>query len=121
MNKSPDLDPLDSLLATPAVISDRGFSERTRIELNKAATRRYKIFVATGLCWLLLALIVITPQSLMENLAALGRIINFSEPIALLTVELNSIDYSLLQTNLLSMTVVGLSLVAVFSLMLRSQ
>jgi len=121
MNGNHDFEPLDSLLAKPALITDGGFSERLSIEFNKTATLRNRIFIVAGACWLILAFFVITPQSLSEGLAVLGTALSLSEPFSILATELNSIDYSLLQTNSISIAGFGIALSAILSLVLRDQ
>ena len=56
MSDNLDSDALDMMLAQPALIADRGFSERVSGKLGKTISMRSKVFVAAVIGWLALTL-----------------------------------------------------------------
>jgi hypothetical protein len=65
----PDL--LDSLLEQPALIADRGFSERVQRRLSRPPLTRRGVFLVLGSAWLLLAFLGGPPGFFTDNAAAL--------------------------------------------------
>ncbi|MCH7816958.1 MAG: hypothetical protein IIC60_10365 [Proteobacteria bacterium] len=60
---------LDGLLADSATIADCGFSASIHQQLRQSKTTRTKIFAMTTVCWLVLAVIFTTPQSIADFFA----------------------------------------------------
>ena len=57
---------LDELLADSAVVADNGFSQRVQEQLVVANKSRRRVFVSAGIIWLAIALVFISPQSLVQ-------------------------------------------------------
>lgn len=124
MKDNPEIDPLDEILAQPALIANRGFSERVSTELarefKKTISPRSKIFALTGFIWLTLVVSLASPLALIENLYGLLTMIDYNEQLSILNSASSSIDYTALQTSYPGLLGVVLSLVAVFSLLLKN-
>ena len=76
---------LDDLLAHPAVISDRGFSKQLSHRYVPLRKKQFKLFLGIGSCWAVTsALIVISFQTIFQDINSLGTSLNLSEapPIA---------------------------------------
>lgn len=123
MNDNSEFDPLDRILAQPALIADRGFSERISTELvresRKTISQRTKIFALAGFIWLALLITVASPLALLEDLYRLLTMIDLSEQLSILNSASSSIDYTALQTSYPIILGFGLSLAAVLNLLLK--
>jgi len=123
-----EFDALDKMLAQPALIADRGFSERVSGKLGKTISMRSKVFVAAVIGWLALILSLGSPQALYEDLSKLVMLFNFSAQFDFVSTQigfldyttLQSIDYTTLQSSVISLIVFALSTAAVSSLLLRN-
>lgn len=124
MNDIPGINPLDKILAQPALIADRGFSERVRTELatefRKTISPRSKIFALAGFIWLALVFSLASPLALVEALYGLLTTIDYNEQLSILNSASSSIDYAALQTSYPGILGLVLSLVAVSSLLLKN-
>ena len=123
MNSNPEFDPLDRMLAQPALITDRGFSERVSTQLGrefkKTISPRTKLFALAGIIWLALLITVASPLTLFEDLYGLLTMIDLSEQLSNLNSVSSAIDYTALQTSYPLILGFGLSLTAVLSLLLK--
>jgi hypothetical protein len=119
VNNDSEFDPLDSLLAQPPLIADRGFSQRLSREFKKTTPVRSKIFVLSGILWLVLAFTLASPQLLFEDLTSLLTVINISEQFDVFSTGLISIDSTALRTFYPSALAFVLSIAAVFSMLLK--
>ena len=70
-----EIDPLDVLLAQPAVIADRGFSSRLGQKLYKPPVKREHVFMGMGAAWLLLASVFGSPRALLQSLESGARVL----------------------------------------------
>jgi len=69
LNNKSDFEKLDSLLANPPRLADRGFSERIDKQVRKSTIRRRNVFLITGASWLLLTFIATSPQAIYGDMA----------------------------------------------------
>lgn len=124
MNDNSDFDPLDRILAQPALIADRGFSERISAQLTrdfrKTISKRSKIFALAGFIWLALLVTVASPLALFEDMTGLLTMINFSEQLTILSSASSSIDYTALQTSYPGILAFVVSVTAVLSLLSKN-
>ena len=128
MNNSSDFDPLDNMLAQPALIADKGFSERVSSKLVTGISLRDKLFAGAGIFWLTLIVAVVSPQAVYEDLSSLAAMLDFSEQLNLLSTQVRSIDYTslqlmdytALQSSSIGLLVAAMSIAAVFSLLSRN-
>ena len=128
MSDNLEFDALDKLLAQPALIADRGFSERVSSRPGRTISTRRKVFVAAVVGWLALSLSLGSPRAFYENLGKLVRLFDFSEQFNIVSTQvgfldytpLQSIDYTTLQSSFISLTVIALSVAAVSSMLWRN-
>lgn len=128
MNNNSGFDPLDRLLAQPALIADKGFSEQLGGRLRKTFSLRKKIFAAAGIFWLALIIAVVSPQAVYDDLYSLVTMLDFSEQLNLLSTQIRAIDYTtiqsmdyaILQSSNIGLLVVAMSVAAVYSLLSRN-
>jgi hypothetical protein len=128
MSDNVEFDALDKMLAQPALIADRGFSERVSGKLGKTISTRSKVFAAAVIGWLALSLSLGSPQAFYDVLNKFVRLFNFSEQFNFLSTQigsldymtLQSIDYTTLQSSFISLIVYALSAAAVSSMCLRN-
>lgn len=123
-----DFDALDKMLAQPALIADRGFSERVSGKFRKTISSRSKLFALAVAGWLALSMTVMSPQVFFEEVNRLLRLFNFSEQFNFIRTQigsldyssLQSIDYSAMQSSLISLIIFALAIAAVSSTFLRN-
>ena len=120
MSDNLELDALDKMLAQPALVADRGFSERVGGKLGKTVSMRSKVFVAAAIGWLALSMSLGSPQAFYEDLSKLATLFNFSEQIDFVSTQLGFLDYTTLQSSSISLIVFALSVAAVSSMLLRN-
>lgn len=124
MNDNSDFDPLDRILSQPALIADRGFSERISAQLTrdfrKTISKRSKVFALAGFIWLTLLVTVASPLALFEDMTGLLTMINFSEQLTILSSASSSIDYTALQTSYPGILAFVVSVTAVLSLLSKN-
>ena len=92
---------LDGLLADSATIADCGFSASIHQQLRQSKTTRTKIFAMTTVCWLVLAVIFTTPQSITDFFAYRVGIDSIIDPINTLISQLGLADLSTSQAYLI--------------------
>jgi len=127
VNNNSSFDSLDRMLAQPALIADKGFSERVGSKLATGISLREKLFAGAGVFRLTLIAAVVSPQSAYEGLYSLAAMVDFSEQLNLLSTQIRSIDYSslqsvdytVLQSSNIGLLVAAMSIAAVFSLLSR--
>lgn len=127
MNNNSSFDPLDNMLAQPALIADKGFSERVSSKLGTGISLRDKLFAGAAIFWLTLIVAVVSPQTVYEDLYNLATMLDFSEQLNLLSTQIRSIDYSslqamdytVLQSSNIGLLAVAMSIAAVFTLLSR--
>ncbi len=66
-----EFDQLDKLLEDPALIADRGFSQRVQRRINQPAWSREMVFIALGCVWLTLAASSWSPEFIVTSAGAL--------------------------------------------------
>ena len=128
MNNNSGFDPLDRMLAQPALIADKGFSERVGSKLGTSISLRDNLFAGAGVVWLILIVAVVSPQAVYEDLYRLAAMVDFSEQLNLLSTQVRSIDYTslqsmdytVLQSSSIGLLVAAMSIAAVFSLLSRN-
>ena len=128
MNNNSGFDPLENMLAQPALIADKGFSERVGSKLGTGISLRDKLFAGAGVFWLILIVAVVSPQAVYEDLYSLAAMVDFSEQLNLLSTQVRSIDYTslqsmdytVLQSSSIGLLVAAMSIAAVFSLLSRN-
>jgi len=128
VNNNSSFDPLDRMLAQPALIADKGFSERVGIKLATGISLRDKLFAGAGIFWLTLIVAVVSPQAVYEDLYSLAAMVDFSEQLNLLNTQIRSIDYTsmqsidytVLQSSNIGLLAAAMSIAGVFSLLSRN-
>ncbi len=120
VSNNSEFDALDKILAQPALIADRGFSERVGGKLGKTISMHSKVFVAAVIGWLALILSLGSPQALYEDLSKLVMLFNFSAQFDFVSTQVGFLDYPTLQSSFISLIVFALSIAAVSSLLLRN-
>jgi len=120
VNDNSDFDQLDALLAQPAVIADRGFSERVEQRLGKANTARRNVFLITGFCWLALVLIWASPQALYADFSTLLLSLDIGSSYSTVLSQIQSLSSSVEQLPYPTLAAAVLSLAAVASMVVRA-
>ncbi|GEM_PF-1208869 len=123
-----EFDALDKMLSQPALIADRGFSERVSGKFRKTISSRTKLFALATVGWLALSMSVISPQVFFEEVNRLAKLFNFSEQFNFVSTQigslnyssLQSIDYSTVQSSFISLIIFALAIAAVSSTFLRN-
>ncbi len=62
-------DELNRILAQPAQIADRGFTEQVRTRLKKSESKRMVVFAAIAVFWTALAILIGFPEQLLNSLS----------------------------------------------------
>ncbi|MFT7471626.1 MAG: hypothetical protein ACI8XU_001522 [Kiritimatiellia bacterium] len=120
MNDNSDFDQLDALLAQPAVIADRGFSERVEQRITKSNNARRNIFLITGFCWLALVLISASPQVFYADFSTLLLSLDFGSSYSAVLSQIQSLSSSTQQLPYPTLAAAALSLAAVASMLVRA-
>lgn len=120
MNDNSDFDQLDALLAKPAVIANRGFSERVEHRMVKLNTARRNVFLVTGFCWLALVLIAASPQAIYADFSTLALSLDIGNIYPYLLSQFQSLSGSAQQLPYPTLAAALLSLAAVASMAIRS-
>lgn len=120
MNDNSDFDQLDALLAQPAVIADRGFSERIQQRIGKSNTARRNVFLITGFCWLALVLISASPQIIYADFSTLVLSLDIGSVYSYALNQLQSLSGSAAQLSYPTLAAALLSLAAVASMVVRA-
>ena len=120
MNDNSDFDQLDALLAQPAAIADRGFSERVLQRMVRLNTARRNIFLVTGFCWLALVLIAASPQAIYADFSTLALSLDTSSIYSYTLSQFQSLSDSVQQLAYPTLAAALLSLAAVASMALRA-
>ena len=123
LNKSNQNNLLDSLLAQPAIISDRGFSKQLSYCIKSSRRKRFNFFLYIGICWSAISTLVfisilsnktITNESIMN----MSQITNLTDQ---LSIEFNSLSEIISQTSSSSLFLVGLTVFIVLSVFLTAE
>ncbi len=118
-------DKLDDLLAQPAVISDRGFSKQLSHHFMPLRKKQFKLFLWIGSCWAVTsALILISSQTILQDLNRLGMTLNFSEATPLakqLQTEISALYEFVFQSSSYSPLLLGLLAFVVLSVFVTEQ
>lgn len=69
MTANNEYDALDKLLARPAHIADKGFSERISYQVKKRDSLRWMVFLVVGGLWLVSVAVAFSPQEVYEGLS----------------------------------------------------
>ncbi|MEX0964454.1 MAG: hypothetical protein WDZ52_10505 [Pseudohongiellaceae bacterium] len=120
MNDISDSKQIDKLLAKPALISDRGFSERVSLRTRRLSNARRNLFLMTGLSWIALMLVATSPQTLYADLLILAQSMELG---SFYSYIVNQIEHALTPPEQLPYTafaVAILSLAAVVSMAIRA-
>ena len=120
MNDNSDFDQLDALLAQPAVIADRGFSERVAQKMRRLNTARRNIFLITGFCWLALVLIAASPQAIYTDFSTLALSLDISSIYSSVLNQIQSLSGSAQQLPYPTLAAALLSFAAVASMAIRT-
>ena len=120
MNTGSEFDRLDTLLAQPASIADRGFSERVAQRMERLRSARSKLFLITGLCWLALVLIAASPQAIYADFSILAMSLDISSVYSTLLGEFQSLIGSLQQLPATTLIAALFSVAAVISAAIRA-
>jgi len=120
VNDNSDFDQLDALLAQPAVIADRGFSERVEQRMSKSNTARRNVFLITGLCWLALVLIAASPQAFYLDFSTLVLSLDIGSIYSTVLSQFQSLSGSVQQLPYPTLAAALLSLAAVASMVVRA-
>jgi len=120
VNDTSDLNQLDALLAQPAVIADRGFSERVEQRIGKLNTARRNLFLITGFCWLALVLVAASPQAIYTDFSALVLSLDIGSLYPNALSQLQSLSGSAQQLPYPTIAAALLSLAAVASMVVRA-
>jgi hypothetical protein len=120
VNDNSDFDQLDALLAQPAVIADRGFTERVEQRIDKSNTARRNVFLITGFCWLALVLISTSPQAIYADFSTLVLSLDIGNLYSYGLSEFQSLSSSALQLPYPTIAAALLSLAAAASMVVRA-
>jgi hypothetical protein len=120
VNDNSDFDQLDALLAKPAVIADRGFSERVEQRMVKLNTARRNVFLVTGFCWLALVLIAASPQAIYADFSTLALSLDISSIYSYVLSQSQSISDTAQALPYPTVAAALLSLAAVASMAIRA-
>lgn len=120
MNDNLEFEQLDKLLAQPALLADKGFSEKLNHRFNKLNTARRNVFLVTGLSWFVLMIITVSPQALFANLYTLAMAMDISSVFIYLGQQYQSFNLTNLQSSYSTVAVITLSVAAVLSMAVRA-
>ena len=113
MNKQTyNADPLDRLLAQPALLTDNGFSDNLRRRLGKEKSHWALLMGGVAISCLLLALFFFSSQSITAELLQATAYLNIIEQYQSLLSLLTNADFS---DNQFSYTGTGVALLAIAS------
>jgi len=114
VNDNSDFDRIDMLLAQPAVIADRGFSQRVARRIGKLNTARRNVFLITGFCWLALVLVAASPHALYADFSTLALSLDIHSIYSYVLSQFQSLSgsaqalpYPILAAGLLSLAAVA--------------
>ncbi len=120
MNKQTyNADPLDRLLAQPALLTDNGFSDNLRRQLGKEKSHWATLIGGVAISWLLLALFVFSSQSISAELLQVTAYLNFIEQYQSLLSQLTSADFGDFQFSYTGVGIALLAVAAIVSLLAR--
>ncbi|MDA1370041.1 MAG: hypothetical protein O2971_04655 [Proteobacteria bacterium] len=120
MNKQTyNADPLDRLLAQPALLTDNGFSDNLRRQLGKGTSHRATLIAGVASSWLLIALFFFSPQWITAALLQATAYLNFIEQYQSLSALLTNADFSDFQFSYTGIGVALLAVAAIVSLLVR--
>ncbi len=120
MNDDPDFDQIESLLRRPAVIADRGFSERVALQTIKLSKARRKLFLITGLCWFVLILLAASPQAIYTDIVMLAQSLDIGGFYPTAITYIQSVIASPEQLPFTAIAATILSFAAVASMAIRA-
>lgn len=120
MNDDSDFDQLDTLLAQPAAVADRGFSERVEQRIGKLNTARRNVFLITGFCWLALVLIAASPQAIYADFSTLALSLDINSIYSYVLSQFQALSGSAQQIPFPTLAAAILSLAAVASMTIRA-
>ena len=120
MNDNSDFDQLDALLARPAVMADRGFSERVMRRARNLHRTRRNLFLLMGLGWFLLMFIAATPQAIYTDMSTLTQSLDIGSLYPYVLGNIQSAIASPEQLPFTEIAVAMLSLAAVVSMAIRA-
>ena len=113
MKGNTEIDQLDALLAQPAEFSDQGFSERVALRASRQFGMRRRLFVATGVCWVLLMFVAGSPQAIFADISRIGQSLNIGgvysfvlEQVQAALASPEQLLYATIATAILSVTAV---------------
>lgn len=113
MNDNSNFDQLDALLAQAPELSDRGFSDRVRLQTGKLNRTRRRVFLVTGLCWLVLMVIAASPQAIYTDILSIALTFDVSNfysfalnQIQILSSSVQQLPYPTLAAGLLSLAAI---------------
>ena len=121
-NNQQEYDPLEELLAQPALIADRGFSAGVWLRLHNDSQLRIKIFASVSACWAVFALLFTSPQAFKARMTRLGSVLDFSvfsvahEQI---NTEVGALGQIINQSSLASLLILGLLVCTACILIIR--
>lgn len=120
MNDNSDFDQLDALLAQPATIADRGFSERVEQRIRRSNTARRNLFLVTGFGWLALMLIAASPQAIYVDLTTIATSLDLASIGAAIDYLYQTVSNPLQPMPVTTIAATVISLAAVISMAVRA-
>ncbi len=120
MKDNTEFDQLDALLARPAVMADRGFSERVAQRAGSVQRTRRNLFLVMGLGWLVLMFIAGSPQAIAADLLLLAQSLEIGSVYTTALATIQTAIASPEQLPFTAIVVIMLSLAAVASMAIRA-
>lgn len=120
MNDNSDFDQLDTLLAQPAVIADRDFSERVMRRIARLTSSRRNVFLITGFCWLALVFITASPQAIYADFSTLVLSLDIANIYSFAFGQIQTLSSTVQQLPYPTVAAALLSLGAVASMAIRA-
>ena len=112
-------DKLDTLLARPALLADRGFSKRVALRTNYTRNRRRNLFLFMGLAWFVLMFITASPQSIYADVITLAQSLDIGSLYSYVLSHIQSVIASPEQLPYSTIAAAVLSLLAIGSITVR--
>ena len=119
MNDNTDSVQLDALLARPAKLSDRGFSDRVTMRVGGLHRARRNLFLIMGLGWFVLMLVAASPQAIYADIFTLVQSLEIGSLYPYVLEQIQSAFASPEQFPYSTIAVAILSLIAVAGMAIR--
>lgn len=112
-------DQLDTLLARPALLADRGFSKRVALRASYARNRRRNLFLLMGLAWFVLMFITASPQAVVADIVTLAQSLDIGSLYPYVLDRIQSFIAAPEQLPYSTIAAAVLSLLAIASITIR--